>query len=489
MKSLLSIVRKLSQNEVDSFRTFLSSHSKSQQNKRLELFNALVIQSQDNRALFDPRPVEKKKHSRQSVYQLKKRLQEELYSFLISRQQYRNGNDTLFLEMECHKKLYCFKILFDKGVHAHAYQILEDVLNVATKHSLHGIYIETLSLKNIYFPLTRTGIKKKILVSSQINRLKKNLTRNLYINQYLSDCATSVFESDVSLRRKLINEMIELNTSGNEYVVDRLMDINHHLYRCDFRLAYEQLLDLTPAEPETFSDPAILALIYIELIKSSICLNLQHETEKWLSKSEIILRYSDTFLPIILDLAFVSSLRSGNIAKTDAILSQANACKQIVQIDIASAKWSFYSMFLAFTKRDFRNVIKIANADAIYTLKEKSWLLIAKLLEILSIYEMEDSDWLHYKIESLRKTMGSSAESYPRLHHIAAHLKNHLSGKKAIEKDCRDDMSEVANQFPWHPLSNELIDLCHHISKSIGQLGNSAILQSEEQNERFANPH
>ena len=463
MKSLLSIVRKLSQNEIDSFRTFLSSHSKNKQNKKLELFNELVTQSQDNRALFDPLPVQMKKHSRQSVYQLKKRLQEELYSFLISQQQFRNGNDTLFLEMDCHKKLYCFKILFDKGVHAHAYQILEEVLNVATKHSLHGIYLETLSLRNIYFPLTRTGMKKKILVSTQINRLKKNITRNLYINQYLSDSTTSVFESDVSLRRKLINEMIDSDAGGNEFVVDRLMDINHHLYRCDFQLAYEQLLDLAPTEPGTFADPAILGLIYIELIKSSICLNLLDETEKWLSKSEIILRYSDTFLPIILDLAFVSSLRSGNMAKTESILSQANACEQIVQSDMASAKWSFYSMFLAFTKRDFRNVIKIANADAIHAFKEKSWLIIAKLLEILSIYEMEDSDWLHYKIESLRKTMAGAAEHHPRLHHIAAHFKSHLSGKKIVEKDCRDSISEVGKQFPWHPLSNELINLCHYI--------------------------
>ena len=289
------------------------------------------------------------------------------------------------------------------------------------------------------------------------------------------------------LRRKLIDEMIVSNTSENEYVVDRLMDINHHLYRCDFRLAYEQLLDLAPTEPETFADPAILGLIYIELIKSSICLNLHHETEKWLSKSEIILRYSGTFLPIILDLAFINSLRSGNTTVSDGILSQANACKQILQSDIASAKWSFYSMFLAFTKRDFRHVIKIVNADAIYALKEKSWLIIAKFVEILSIFEMEDSDWLHYKIESLRKTLAGFGQNYPRLHHIAVHLKNHLSEKKVLPKDYHENITEVDKQFPWHPLSNELINLCHHL-KSIGQLGNSAILQSEELNERSASP-
>jgi hypothetical protein len=172
MKSLLSIIKKFSQNEVETFRRFLSGYNRGKKNKKLELFNYLVTQGHD----FDDFQVDKK-NSRQSIYQLKKRLQEDLYSFLLSQQQTRNCNDEVFLEMDCHKKLYCFKILFDKGVHEHARQILDDVLNISAKHYLHNIYLEAVGLKNAYFPLTKLTNKGKIQVNTQIKKLRRRISR------------------------------------------------------------------------------------------------------------------------------------------------------------------------------------------------------------------------------------------------------------------------------------------------------------------------
>lgn len=109
MKSLRSIISKLSHNEIGTFRLFLSSHCRNGKNKKLELFDYLVNQTPESL------PSDSNEVSRQSVYQLKKRLKEELYAFLITQEQVKVCNDRSFLEMECHKKLYCFKILFDKG--------------------------------------------------------------------------------------------------------------------------------------------------------------------------------------------------------------------------------------------------------------------------------------------------------------------------------------------------------------------------------------
>jgi len=460
MKSLISIVRKLTEHEIESFRTFLNRHGKSNKNKKLDLFNELVVQSQQNGPLFGH--ADKKERSRQSAYQLKKRLQEELYSFLISQQQDNNGNDTLFLEMECHKKLYCFKILYDKGVHAHAYQILEKVLNIASKNALHTIYLETLTLKNVYFPLTRSAWKRKIPVSVQITNLRKNISRNLYINQYLSHSLTMSFESDISFRRKLINEMTTPDEYGDEHIVARLMEVNHHLFQCHFTASYGILKDLLPSESGKLEDAAMLALIYTELIKVSMCLQLTDETAKWVAMADELIRSSDPFIPVLMELSFIHHMRSGNTDAADSVLHKASQYKQIAENESTSTRWLFYGMFLSLQKKEYSKVIKAANADAIYSLKEKSWLIIARILEIFSIYEIRDFDWLFYKIENLRKTVATTGDSYPRLSQLTVCIKNHLR-ERIHDSTVSEGLRQIEIQYPWHPLTNELLNLCDHL--------------------------
>ena len=93
MKPLRSIISKLSPNEIGTFRLFLSTHCRNGKNKKLELFDKLVRQTPESTtAVIDA--------SRQSLYQLEKRLKEELYSFLITQEQVRDYNDRFFIEMD-----------------------------------------------------------------------------------------------------------------------------------------------------------------------------------------------------------------------------------------------------------------------------------------------------------------------------------------------------------------------------------------------------
>jgi hypothetical protein len=478
MKPILSIINKLSPEEIETFRRFLSSHCRTGKNRKLELFDFLVNHSDENDPADFSDPLDKK-GSRQSAYQLKKRLQQELYCFLISQDQPKNTHDQLFLEMDCHKKLYCFKILFDKGVEDHAHQILNQVLDISVKHSLHSLYLEAIRLKNIYFPLTKTSRRRKILVNSQIKKLKKSISRNLYINQYLSDSRNLMFESDVYFRQKLIRGSRNLVLAKNEYVIGGLIGVNQLFYQRDFVSAYNKLIALAENHSGFSGDINLLGLVYIEMVKACICIGDIPQGREWMSKAEFTLGEFESFLYVLLELRFIISLRSGDREKVKWVIDRISKTREISDNEVLAAKWLYYSLFPSFESGEFKKVIKVANSNPVLMVKNKSCLINVKVLEILSISHLQDPDWLYYKIENLRKIINGTEGKYQRSSQIVNLLKATICGNKLSASDIEGRIRQIENQFPWHPLSNELVNFCsyiHHPLKVPASVSDSTVV-------------
>lgn len=470
MKSLRSIISKLSHNEIATFRSFLSSHSRNGKNKKLVLFDHLVNPAPES-ILSESNGV-----SRQSAYQLKKRLTEELYTFLMSQEPVKVCNDRAFLEMECHKKLYCFKILFDKGIHDHAQQVLNDVLNIASKHSFHSLYLEAVNLKNIYFPSSQQ-VARQTPVNREIKKLKKNLGRNLYVNQYLSEAGSFLHESDDSFRFRLMRRLTDFDLGESEPVIIRLMGVNHLFYQWDFHSAANQLLELLDTDPEILGDANMLSLVYTDLAKACLCANELVDAQRWLAKPGLI--KVDTFVHVVLELQFIIAVRTGDTDRLMAILEQSRKLRIITENPVLKAKWSFYGLLMSFQMRDFKKVIKGANANSIFLVKDKSWLMNLRLLEFLSIYQLRDSDWLYYKIESFRKIFSGTEWKQQRISQIVNLLKIHASGKRLSQADMHDKVISIEEQFPWHPLSNELVNYCTYVEAMLAADSHASVSTSQ----------
>jgi hypothetical protein len=470
MKSLLSIIDKLSDSEIDTFRMFLSSHCRNATNKKLELFDRLVNQT------LQSHPPES---SRQSVYQLKKRLKEELYAFLITQEQAKVSNDRSFLEMECHKKLYCFKILFDKCIHDHAQQVLNDVLNISFKHSLHGIYLEAVNLRNIYFPLTRTKIVRTIPVNHQIKKLKKNLGSNLYVNQYLSEAGNYLHESDDSFRRRLTGRLADFDLAENETVIVRLMDVNRLFSQKEFYSAGNSLVELLDSDADVSGDANMLSLVYIELAKACIGMHELAEAQRWLRQTEPGLIKVDTFGHVLLELHFIIAIRACDSGRLIEILKQSQRLLDHTGNPVLKAKWSFYELLMSFQEGDFKKVIKGANGNSTFLVKDKSWLMNLKMLELLSICQLKDSDWLYYKLENFRKTLSGTEWRQQRISQIVNLLKMHVSGKGVSHADMYDKIMRVEKEFPWHPLSNEVVNYCTCVKAMLAADSHAPVFQTQ----------
>ena len=460
MKPLQSIISKLSPNEIGTFRLFLSSHCRNGKNKKLELFDKLVRQSPDSTMC-------RMDASRQSVYQLEKRLKEELYSFLITQEQVRDYNDRFFIEMDCHKKLYCFKILFDKGIQDHAHQMLNEVLHVATKHSLHSIYLEAVNLKNIYFPLSQNRTVTEIPVTHQIRKLRKSLGRNLYINHYLSESGNFLYEGDDCFRTRLIQQLTDFDIAENEPGINTLMQVNHLFCQKQYIPAYHLLVDLLETDQDISGDANIRNLVYIELTKCCICMNALADAGKWFQEAALRISKSDAFARLLNELQFLLAMRRGDTAGLNAILEQSKRITDFRNNEVLTAKWSLYFLFISFQRREFRKVIKEANVTTSFLYKEKGCLINVKMLELLSIYELEDTDWLFYKIENFRKVLSSGEWKQQRISHIVNLIKLHISSKGLSPTDTEERLVRIEKELPWHPLGNELINYCTYVKSML----------------------
>lgn len=465
MKSLRTIINSLSHNEIATFRLFLSTHCRNGKNKKLELFDQLVDQNLKGHS------AESADVSRQSVYQLKKRLKEDLYAFLITQDQVRDLKNKLFLEMECHKKLYCFKILFDKGIHDHAHQVLTDVLSISSKNALHSLYLEAVNIKNIYFPLAPSKMVRKIPFNQEIRKLRKNLGENLYINQYLSESGNFLHENEDSFRIRLMDQLAGFDLADNESAIDLLLEVNQLFFEKNFCLAYDKVVQGLQADTGISADSNRLSLAYVELTKACISKRALADARRCLEQVPAKLIMSEPFVHILLELQFLIAVKVDDTTRLEEIWEQSRRLRSIRENTILTTRWSFYSLLKSFRERNFKKVIKAANGDVILLFKDRSWLMNVKMLELMSIYELKDIDWLYYKIESFRKSFSGTGWKQQRISQIVNLLKVYASGKELSGSEIRERIDRIETDFPWHPLSNEVFNYCTYVGAMLSADG------------------
>lgn len=475
MKSLQSIINSLSHHEIGTFRLFLSSHCRNGKNKKLELFDHLVTQTSKIHS-SDPGDM-----SRQSVYQLKKRLKEDLYAFLVMQDQVKDTRDKLFLEMECHKKLYCFKILFDKGIHDHAYQVLTDVLTISADNALHSIYLEAVNIKNVYFPLAPSKVVRKIPFNQEIRKLRKNLGRNLYINQYLAESGSFLHENEDAFRRRLMDRLDGFDAAENEPAIDLLLEGNHLFYEKKYASAYDKVVQVLRADTDISADSSMRCLAYVELTKACISMHAISEARRWLDQAPEKVMMPTSFLPLLLELQFLIAVKSEDTIRLKALWEQSGRLRSIRENAILMARWSFYSLLMFFRERDFKKVIKVVNGDSFLLFKDRSWLMNAKMLELMSIYELNDSDWLYYKIENFRKIFSGTGWKQQRISQIVYLLKACASGKELATAGIREKILVIERDFPWHPLSNEVFNYCTYLEAMLCADSSHRVVLAESQ--------
>jgi hypothetical protein len=453
MKSLISIIEKLSSVEIEAFRNFLSNNSKSRNTKKLRLLDTLVSAERIHHA-SDGANV-----SRQSIYQLKKRLQDDLYSFLMLQDQQGDPQDQFFREMDCHRKLYCFKILFDRGIHDHAGQILQEVIDTTSQYNIHSLYLEAVNLRNTCFPLGEINVRRSIPISYQLRKLKKTLGRNLYVNQYLGVYDKALHETDVAFRGQLIEEFVDFDVAESENIIEKLSIVNHLFYQRDFKAALNTLEDLMSCAMEAPEDRQIGALINVEATKACICLDDLSRAHDYLTEAERLTAKVDSFELLLRELRLILQLRNGEFDGAVQVATSLLKSKGTPSNQVAGARATLCLLSAFLAKGNFREAVKYINANVTSMYKQKFFHANIRLIELLSIFQLNDLDWLSYKIENFRKSYGNIVDQrFSRIASVVALLRAQLNGKLILAGELDQRVQLVDNEYPWHPLGLEVMD-------------------------------
>jgi hypothetical protein len=302
--------------------------------------------------------------------------------------------------------------------------------------------------------MTRGG--RDIPISGKIKKLTHSLGRNLYINQYLTTATSVLHDTDQVFRKSLMADLVGFDISDAELVVERLLDVNKKFSDLDFMPAHEQLLALLEEDSIASVDENIIGLIYIELIKSCICMNDLLSASKWLKHGERALRKFDLFTSVVLELEFIIALRNAQPETARSVVLQAEQLQEVISSEVLTLKWSYYSLLLSFQGRCYKEVIKSVNANPIFSSKMKNALVNVKFLEILSVFHLNDWDWLQYKIDSFRKIISGLDDRFPRIVQTIALLKAQTGGRVISGAEVSKAIILIEQEFPWHPLGLEV---------------------------------
>ncbi|ELR73335.1 hypothetical protein C900_04187 [Fulvivirga imtechensis AK7] len=452
MKAIFNIVKNLTNREVQSFRQLFLAEKKGSENKKRLLFDA-ALRSKKHSDL--KRFVKVQRFSRQSYHQLCKRLKENLYDFLLSFHQIKKDNEHLAGEMECHKKLYCVKILLDRGMEDQAEQVLDETITVSQSHQLPDLYFEAVNLKHKCFPLAH---RSDTIRPGYLTEIRDNFRKNEYIKQYLVESVAETFECDTQLRERLMEFIKQRDPGSENRIISSLVTINNLFYKCAFKDAYHLLKTLVDQLFMDVHQPedSIQGLVCLELSKACICLGNYDEAKKYLTHAKALLGHLDYWLAVIYEQQYLIAARCSNMGAQANILE---AMQKLVLPGVqirGQARRHLYLVWYHYQNQDFKEVIKLANIKTPQIQEGQMENVLFKMLELICIYQLHDPDWFYYRSESLRKLFNGKPHATDRMQALFSFIKRDLPG---YDDDSLRKLAEIEQKSPWHPLSLEVINI------------------------------
>lgn len=457
MKSVFSIIKSLNEKEVKDFKRLFLAWKKDGENRKRELFEAIL---QSKKMVDLKKFVREQRYSRQNYYQLCKRLRENLYDFLFSFHETKKDDERLAEEMDCHKKLYCVKIMMDRNMQEHAREVLDETINISYQQELPAIYFEAVNLKHKYFPFEGSEhLPNNMTTRGCVKEISDNYNNNDYIRQYLVESVLSNHQCDSDLRVNMMTFVQQQLSGADNDIISRFHNVNSLFYERKFDSTYLHLRALVDQLYDNSHQPDICmqGLVCLDLTKVCIALKKYDEAEKYLRHAENHLHHLKYWLTIIYELRYIINLRSGSCAEQNILIDELYKLTMPCSKDHSTAKWRLYSAWNSYYQQDFKEVIKLANIKVLPNQNGHKEYFILKILELICIYQLHDMDWFYYKSESFRKLLNGRSDVADRTQLLFGFIRKYFFNEETHE--LLEKIAKLENISPWHPLSHELLNI------------------------------
>ncbi len=392
--------------------------------------------------------------------QLKKRVKEELEELIILLNT-DSFSESIKARIRCGELLLQAQILLARGLHQEGAKLLEKslkhaiasdfpdlILSIFETSQRFGVNqvisrqdlpdLELVIKSHLQILVNQQGPKKEELVKN-----KKNTCLGQIINQLNSDRKTWGLVANI--RQSLANQDLEetktLIEESEEIISERPDD--REVYE-EFFLAKQQFLLQTGNYKEVIQNCKVFSSSLIQSKKNSVELAQYH----WYALFHL-----------------------GHLDEAMQVLK-----KSLMRWKPEySGKWKYLEAFLLFRQKSFKNALRLIHECQLDLKNLPNYYLGSKMLELMILFDQQDTDWLNYKVENLRKLLsrwkGRISVRIDSGFQLIHGLQNQLpfKYKKDIEKNIHlQNLQSGQGHYSWNPLDFELVRydrwLVEHIS-------------------------
>ncbi len=472
MKKITQLIKALSKREAKLFHRYYALGALNGDNMKHKLFKIVI----ENEELSDTEAAGKLgKKNDASFTMLKRRLEKDIFKFLIVEHDPLKVNSQFVkARLKIRSVLYEVEILWSKGLYAYGDQKLFKAERLAKKYELtqDSILIKEFMTKGV---LSRVGVKyyKKFKDSAleDFRMVKEKFEAQDHYRQlitaihsiaskklnYIEQAKNSVIQLK-DLRAKNNSAEIELWYLKSQSYYNHL--INNYSESKRFILAE---LDFAKSNLHILPRDHIPLAYYKLSIVDIYMENFDKSIEHGNNAMEYFYKESNNHL-LINTCLFQANLYKGDYQRAREIINASKKFKIVKPGTFLYYNWLYYEANLNFKLGDFKSTLNILQRNSDLTADKTGWRVGFKILEMMCIIEMQNYDWLDYRIEAFRKLIKSiKTENMARpnliYEFIKRLIKENYNFKTTTEK-LQDKLILLGSQideYRWEARGYELI--------------------------------
>lgn len=484
MDSLYSILRILRPGEIRLIKHYYSRPANAENKMRLALLNL----AETSRGLTNSQAIEalNTDMSASGFSHLKARLKADMLNALLWQESSKRFPEAYTAaEFECSRNIAQAYVLMMRGNVTEGLKLLERSKKLAGKFELlsHHLIINQLMRRRFH------SIRSK----KELETINSELTKGL---QNISSLNQTEEETLVIAAPQLFskNESKEFSTDG-EQVIERLADnfektglsrigFWYYMAATEYYRANDenqkmldygkQFFELIKSSDALRSNPNISGAsqtVGIALVK----LHRFKEAEEYLRISVEKFRDGGMNQLNSLELLVKSQLAAYGTHRSKQTIERGETHRLVLRNDQLKAKWSYFKACREFlsSKPDQSYSTLNSNGDL---LKSRDDLNVQyRVLEVLQLIELEDYDWIDFKLDTLRKFVSRNRKlKNPRIDGVikvlnAIHVKSYRF-EKLNKSTLRliDQLSSHEKNWAWNPTGNELVRFDAWLERRMG---------------------
>lgn len=443
----------------------LKAQGKSVESKKLKLFKLILSGKAKTDEAIASQLYDKKTCSAYS--HLKKRVQEDILNLMLLSSNQQDEEDHIAEEIKCRKLLIQAKMLINRGVIDEGLVMLENLSEKAQSLEFHDIKLAAEDVLRTYSDL-RTNRNAVRSYDRNINESFNLMRKIFYAKQMNYEVRHPEGHSDdhshtYRMPFRPVRQETDLGSERLNYWYNKLaLGNSQQLDNFEQAEKYANiLLNNIKHNPKLYSKNEVSDL-FLEVSTMYFNKRQYRQATKYATGAIEYCKNHEERKYRAMRIIFLSLFRNGEIDQSWKIVNEVLDHSQQAGMVDQKPIWLLQKATLEFTKQDFSDSVKTLQTGFNQLSGKSDWMVGYRLMELLNIMELQDYDWLEYKLEAFRKFVYrlhcTSKDRYTAIHKL---FKKCLDLHKDTNQlyECLK-YAEISNEYQqWDPMGAEIINI------------------------------